>query len=82
MKKRCGFVVLFLMIVLPLWTAPAMSAMTTVTITEEWGHGGFNGAYFTVNTILDNIEAFAVGNNQATNAFIDSSDRQQDGPVQ
>ncbi len=71
MKKRCGFAVLFLMVALFLWTAPAMSATSVVTITEEWGHGGFNGAYFTVNTISSNIEAFAVGNNQATGAFID-----------
>ncbi len=76
MKKRCGFVVLFLMMALFLWTAPAMSATVAsdLTITEEWGHGGFNGAYFTVNTTLNNIEAFAVGNDQATDAFIDSSD--------
>ena len=68
MKKRCGFVVLFLMVALFLWTAPAMSA---TVITEEWGHGGFYGAYFTVNTTLSNIEAFAVGNDQAAEAFID-----------
>lgn len=73
MKKRCGFVVLFLMVALFLWTAPAMSAMVAsdLTITEEWGHGGFNGAYFTVNTTLSDIEAFAVGNDQAADAFID-----------
>ena len=59
---------MFLMMALPLWTAPAIAAgVTNLTITEEWD--GSTVSFTATNSYFD-IREFAVGNNDAKLAWV------------
>jgi len=74
MKKRCGFAVLFLMVALFLWTAPAMSRTSSyLNVTENSvynNNGGYYELYFTVDNTYSDIREFAVGNNNAGSVWV------------
>ena len=77
MKKRYGFVVLFLMTALFLWTTPAMSVTSLYfNVTEssvynnDGVYGGYYELYFTVDNTYSDIREFAVGNNDAGSVWV------------